>query len=185
MLEKPVFHATTICCVKKGNSTAIASDGQMTLGNSVVMKNNVKKLRKLSNGKILAGFAGSASDGLSLIEKLESSLEKNSGQLLKSCIELAKMWRSDKILRNLDAMLIVADKQNILILSGNGDVIEPENNIAAIGSGGQFAYAAALAMSQTNITLSAKEIAEKAVNIAGQICIYTNTNVISEEIENN
>ncbi len=182
--NKTLFHATTICCVRKNGETAIAGDGQVTFGQSVVMKGNAKKLRTLHNGTIVAGFAGSATDGLCLIDKLESSLEKHSGQMMKSCMDLARQWRSDKFLRQLDAMMIVADKENMLLVSGSGDVIEPEHNALAIGSGGQFAYCAALALLQVESNLTAGEIAKKALEIAGTVCVYTNHNISLEIVSN-
>ncbi len=177
---KNIFHATTICCVKKNGIVAIAGDGQVTFGQSIVMKNNAKKLRVLAKGKVLAGFAGSATDGLSLIEMLETSLEKHDGKLIKSCIDLAKGWRGDRILRQLDAMMIVADKEHMFLVSGSGDVIEPEHDVLAIGSGGNYAYSAALALLQTKSELSAEEIAKKSLEIAGQICVFTNLNITME-----
>ena len=177
-----LFHATTICCIRKDGNTAIAGDGQVTFGQAVVMKNNAKKLRSLCDGKVVAGFAGSVTDGLTLVDKLEAALEKHSAQVVKACIDLAKQWRADKFLRQLDAMMIVADSEKMFLVSGNGEVIEPEYDVLAIGSGGQFAYAAALAMLQTNNNLTAKEIAEKALMVAGQICVYTNTNISIESV---
>ncbi|QED23439.1 ATP-dependent protease subunit HslV [Candidatus Deianiraea vastatrix] len=175
--------ATTICCVRKGKMTAIAGDGQVTFGKSVIMKNNAKKLRKLRDGKVLVGFAGGATDGITLVSKLEAELEKHDGKLLQSCVELSKNWRGDKVLRELDAMMIVADKDSMFIVAGNGDVVEPENDVVAIGSGGNFAYSAALALLQTDSKLNALEIARKSLEIAGQICVYTNNNISSEVIE--
>lgn len=169
------FRATTILAVKKDGKTAIAGDGQVTLGHTV-FKSNAKKIRRLGNGKIIAGFAGAAADAFSLFDKFENKLDEHGSNMKKAAVELAKDWRTDKVLRNLDAMLIVADENNLLILSGNGDVLEPTDNIAAIGSGGNYAYAAAKALVE-NTSLSAEEIAQKALNIAGEICIYTNTNI--------
>lgn len=178
------MHGTTICCVKLNGQVAIAADGQVTLGRSVVIKNNVQKIHKLSNGKIITGFAGSVADSLTLLDKFEELLEKTGNNLLRSCISFAKHCRSDKIMRHLESQMIVADKDNIFTLSGNGDVIEPEHNIAAIGSGGQFAYAAGLALLQNNIgNLNAIDVAYKSVQIAGQICVYTNTNIITEHVD--
>ncbi len=178
--SQSLFHATTICCVRKNDSVAIAGDGQVTLGQAIVVKNNAKKIRKLANGKVIAGFAGSATDGLTLLEKLEHSLEKTDGNLEKACIVLAKIWRSDKILRHLDAMMIVADKNYTFLVSGNGDVLAPEHDAVAIGSGGQYAYSAALALLQTNSQLNSLEIAKKSLEIAGQICVFTNLNITTE-----
>ncbi|MBP6922585.1 MAG: ATP-dependent protease subunit HslV [Veillonella sp.] len=176
------FHATTICAVKKDNRVAIAGDGQVTMGQSVVMKNTAQKVRRLYNGKIISGFAGSVADAFSLFDKFEAKLNQYNGQLLRSAVELAKEWRSDKVLRNLEALLLVTDGNTILMLSGNGEVIEPDDGICAIGSGGNYALAAARALT-LNTELSAKEIAEKSLHIAADICVYTNHNVIVEEIE--
>ncbi len=175
------FHGTTVLCVKKENSVVIASDGQVTFGNTV-LKHNAKKIRRLYNGKVLTGFAGSTADAFTLFERFEGKLETYKGNLLRAAVELAKDWRTDKILRRLEALLIVADKEHILILSGNGDVIEPEDQIAAIGSGGPFAYSAAKAL-YDNTMLSAKEIAIKAMEIASKICIYTNNTIVMEELD--
>lgn len=176
------FHATTICAVKKDNRVAIAGDGQVTMGQSVVMKNTAQKVRRLYNGKIISAFAGSVADAFSLFDKFEAKLNQYNGQLLRSAVELAKEWRSDKVLRNLEALLLVTDGNTILMLSGNGEVIEPDDGICAIGSGGNYALAAARALT-LNTELSAKEIAEKSLHIAADICVYTNHNVIVEEIE--
>lgn len=158
----------------------MAADGQVTLG-SEVLKASAKKLRRLYNGKILSGFAGSTADAFSLFSRFESKLEQHNGKLDRSVVELAKDWRTDKVLRHLEALLLVADPDKTYILSGNGDVIEPDECMAAIGSGGPFAKAAAVAL-YANTELSAREIAEKAMQIAGDICIYTNHNVIYEEL---
>lgn len=174
------FHGTTVLCVKRNNSVIIASDGQVTMGNTV-LKHNAKKIRKLYNGQVLTGFAGSTADAFTLFERFEGKLETYKGNLLRAAVELAKDWRTDKILRRLEALLIVADKEHILIISGNGDVIEPEDQIAAIGSGGPFAFAAAKALYE-NTELPAKEIAIKAMEIASKICIYTNNIIITEEL---
>lgn len=174
------FHGTTVLCVKRNNSVIIASDGQVTMGNTV-LKHNAKKIRKLYNGQVLTGFAGSTADAFTLFERFEGKLETYKGNLLRAAVELAKDWRTDKILRRLEALLIVADKEHILIISGNGDVIEPEDQIAAIGSGGPFAFAAAKALYE-NTELPAKEIAIKAMEIASKICIYTNNTIITEEL---
>ncbi len=172
---------TTVLCVKKGNSVVIASDGQVTMGNTV-LKHNAKKIRKIYNGKVLTGFAGSTADAFTLFERFEGKLETYKGNLLRAAVELSKDWRTDKVLRRLEALLVVADREHILILSGNGDVIEPEDNIAAIGSGGPYAYAAAKAL-YDNTELSAKEIVTKAMEIASKICIYTNNTIVMEELE--
>ncbi|ACI21527.1 MULTISPECIES: ATP-dependent protease subunit HslV [Thermodesulfovibrio] len=174
------FHGTTVLCVKRNDSVIIASDGQVTMGNTV-LKHNAKKIRKLYNGQVLTGFAGSTADAFTLFERFEGKLETYKGNLLRAAVELAKDWRTDKILRRLEALLIVADKEHILIISGNGDVIEPEDQVAAIGSGGPFAFAAAKAL-YDNTELPAKEIAIKAMEIASKICIYTNNIIITEEL---
>lgn len=158
----------------------MAADGQVTLG-SEVLKASAKKLRRLYNGKILSGFAGSTADAFALFARFETKLEQHNGKLDRAVVELAKDWRTDRVLRHLEALLLVADTEKTYILSGNGDVIEPDEALAAIGSGGPFAKAAALALYE-NTELSAREIAEKAMNIAGSICIYTNLNVIFEEL---
>lgn len=175
------FYGTTVLCVKRDNSVVIASDGQVTFGNTV-LKHNAKKIRRLYNGKVLTGFAGSTADAFTLFERFEGKLETYKGNLLRAAVELAKDWRTDKILRRLEALLIVADKEHILIISGNGDVIEPDDQIAAIGSGGPFAYSAAKALYDST-TLSAKEIALKAMEIASKICIYTNNTIVMEELD--
>lgn len=175
------FHGTTVLCVKRDNSVVMISDGQVTFGNTV-LKHNAKKIRKLYNGKVLTGFAGSTADAFTLFERFEGKLETYKGNILRAAVELAKDWRTDKILRRLEALLVVADREHILILSGNGDVIEPEEGIAAIGSGGPFAYAAAKALYE-NTELSAREIANKAMEIASKICIYTNNTTVMEELE--
>lgn len=175
------FHATTICAVKRDGKTAIAGDGQVTMGNSVVMKNTAQKVRRLYNGKVISGFAGSVADAFTLFEKFEGKLNQYNGQLVRSAVELAKEWRSDKVLKNLEALLLVTDGASILLISGNGEVIEPDDGILAIGSGGNYALAAARAL-VANTTLSAKEIAERSLHIAADICVYTNHNVIVEEL---
>ncbi|MBD8975678.1 ATP-dependent protease subunit HslV [Veillonella magna] len=175
------FHATTICAVKRDGKTAIAGDGQVTMGNSVVMKNTAQKVRRLYNGKVISGFAGSVADAFTLFEKFEGKLNQYNGQLVRSAVELAKEWRSDKVLKNLEALLLVTDGTSILLISGNGEVIEPDDGILAIGSGGNYALAAARAL-VANTTLSAKEIAERSLHIAADICVYTNHNVIVEEL---
>ena len=174
------FYATTILCVRKDNQVAIAGDGQVSLGHTI-MKSNAKKIRKISNGKIIAGFAGATADAFTLFERLEQKLEQYPDQLMRSCVELAKDWRMDKYLRRLEAMMIVIDKDVTLILTGNGDVFEPEDGIAAIGSGGNYALSAAKALIDIK-NLSAKQIAKKAMKIAGDICIYTNHDIIIESL---
>ena len=170
------MHGTTIVGVRKGNSVTIAGDGQVSLGNTVV-KGTAEKIRSIKNDEyeIIAGFAGSTADAFTLIERLEEKLEKYPGQLSKASVELAKSWRTDKYLRNLEAMMIVSDGSELLIITGSGDVLEPENNIAAVGSGGNFALAAARALYDGKI--NSKDIAIKAINIASEICVYTNNKV--------
>ncbi len=175
------FHGTTIIGVRRDDQVVIGGDGQVTLGNTV-MKGNAKKVRRLYKDKVLAGFAGATADAFTLFEKFESKLEKYSGHLTRSAVELAKDWRTDKILRNLEAMLIVADKDSSLLISGNGDVIEPQDSVLAIGSGGSYAQSAAKALYE-NTDLCAEEIVIKSLNIASEICIYTNSNLTIEKID--
>ena len=174
------FHGTTIVGVRRDNEVVVGGDGQVTLGNTI-MKNNAKKVRRLYKDNVIAGFAGATADAFTLFEKFEGKLEKYSGHLTRSAVELAKDWRTDKILRNLEALLIVADKDVSLLISGNGDVIEPQDSIIAIGSGGSFAQAAAKALFD-NTDLSGEEIVTKSLNIASDICIYTNSNLTIEKI---
>lgn len=173
-------HSTTILCVRRGDAVAIAGDGQVSLGDTV-MKANARKVRRLYRDQILAGFAGATADAFTLFERFESKLEEQDGQLLRAAVELAKDWRTDRALRRLEALLIVADRANTLILTGNGDVIEPEDQIAAIGSGGMYALAAARALVR-NTELSPLEIVEKSLNIAADICVYTNHNIITDSL---
>jgi len=175
-----MFQATTILAVKKDNKIAIAGDGQVTFGHTV-MKHGAKKVRRIYKGKVLAGFAGSAADAFTLFEKFEAKLEECRGNLPKAAVEMAKEWRMDKVLRRLEALLIVADADNLLLLSGTGDVIEPDEPLLGIGSGGPYALAAAKALF-THSELSAQEIAVKSLEIAASICIYTNNNIIVEEL---
>jgi len=175
-----MFHATTILCISRNGKVAIGGDGQVTMGNTV-LKHNAKKIRKMYGDKVIGGFAGATADAFTLFEKFEGKLESYRGNITRAAVELAKDWRTDKVLRRLEALLIVADKEHIFILSGNGDVIEPEEGIAAIGSGGPYAQAAAKALSE-NTELGAKEILEKAMKIAAGICIYTNENINIEEL---
>ena len=172
-----MIRATTIIAVKKDGKVAVAGDGQVTFG-EVVFKGNAKKIRKIGDYEVLAGFAGAAADAFALMDKFENKLDEFGGNLKKASVELAKDWRTDKALRVLDAMLIVADKNMILILSGNGDVIEPDGDVAAIGSGGNYAYAAARPLIRNNKDMSAEEIAVEAMEIAGEMCIYTNLNIV-------
>ena len=173
------FRGTTIVSVRRNGKVAIAGDGQVSFGNTV-MKGNARKVRPLAGGQVIAGFAGGTADAFTLFELFEAKLEQY-GNLTRAAIELAKDWRTDRRLRRLEALLCVADKRNSFIISGNGDVIEPENDLMAIGSGGPFAQAAALAL-LNNTDLGARDIAEKAVNIAGALCVYTTHNVIIEEL---
>lgn len=175
-----MLHSTTILAIRHGNRSVMAGDGQVTFGQTVV-KQNARKIRRLYNDKILAGFAGSAADSFALFSRFESKLEQYRGNLERSAVELAKDWRSDRILRRLEAMLIVLDPSSMFLLSGNGDLIEPDDGIVAIGSGGPYALAAAKALA-ANTDLAARVIAEKAMTIAGQICIYTNQQIIVEEL---
>ncbi len=175
------FHGTTILCLKKNNEVVIAADGQVSHGNTI-LKNTAKKLRTMSNKSIVAGFAGSTADALTLFERLEAKIEKHSNQLLRSAVELAKDWRTDKYLRRLEAMLLVADNNNILLLSGNGDVIEPDEDVIAIGSGGHYALSAAKALLSIENDLTAEQIALKAMNIAADICVFSNRNILTEKI---
>jgi ATP-dependent HslUV protease subunit HslV len=177
---KERIRSTTILCVRRDGKVVMAGDGQVTLG-SEVLKASAKKLRRLYNGKILAGFAGATADAFALFTRFESKLEQYNGNLPRSVVEMAKDWRTDRMLRHLEALLLVADPTNVFILSGNGDVIEPDDNIAAIGSGGPFAKSAATALIE-NTQLSAREIVEKSMAIAGKICIYTNDSVVYEEL---
>jgi ATP-dependent HslUV protease subunit HslV len=174
------IRSTTVLAVRRNGKVVMAADGQVTLG-SEVLKASARKLRRLYNGRILSGFAGSTADAFSLFARFESKLEQHGGKLDRSVVELAKDWRTDKVLRHLDALLLVADPEKLYILSGTGDVIEPDEPLAAIGSGGAFARAAAVALMQ-NTDLPAREIAEKSMAIAGNICIYTNVNVNYEEL---
>jgi ATP-dependent HslUV protease subunit HslV len=171
---------TTIIGVKKGDKLAIGGDGQVTSGETI-FKSTAHKVRTLYNDQVIVGFAGSTADSLTLFERFEAKLQQYKGNLLRAAVELAKEWRTDKILRPLEAMMIAGDKNSLLIISGNGDVIEPDNNIAAIGSGGAYAKAAAIVLSRDDI-LSPREIVEQALNIAADICIYTNKNIVIKEL---
>lgn len=172
------IHATTILCVKRGETTAMAGDGQVSAGQTI-LKGNAVKVRKLYNGKILAGFAGATADAFTLLEKLEEKLQAYGGNLTRAAVELAKDWRTDKMLRRLEAMLIAADKEKIFLLTGNGDVIEPEEGVVAIGSGGNYALSAARAL-LSHTEMSAPDICKHAMKIAADICVYTNTSVTLE-----
>mgnify|MGYP004643764117 CR=1 FL=1 len=175
------FRGTTICAVQRNGKTAIAGDGQVTMGESVVFKNNAVKVRRIYNDQVILGFAGSVSDAFSLTERFEGMLNKYSGNLMRSAVELAELWRNDKMPRKPEAMMIVADKECMLVLSGSGEVIEPDGGVCAIGSGGNYALAAARALIEET-DYSAKDIAEKALRIASKICVFTNDNIKVEEI---
>lgn len=176
-----ILHGTTIVSVRRDNRVVVGGDGQVTQGHTV-MKSNARKVRRLYNNKILAGFAGATADAFTLFERFESKLETHQGNLVRSAVELAKDWRTDRMLRKLEAMLVVADTKASLIITGTGDVIEPENSLIAIGSGGPYAKAAALALLE-NTELNARDITEKALSIAAEICIYTNDNFTIETLE--
>ena len=174
------FEGTTILSVRKGNSVVVGGDGQVTMGDTV-MKANARKVRRLYKDNVIAGFAGGTADGFTLVERFEGKLEKHQGNLVLAAVELAKDWRTDRALRRLEALLVVADKENSLLITGNGDVVEPNDGIMAIGSGGQYAKSAALAL-LGNTELNAREIVQKSLSIAGDICIYTNQEQTIEEI---
>lgn len=180
-MDELKFRGTTICCVKRDGKIAIAGDGQVTMGENVIFKSNARKVRRIYNDQVVIGFAGSVADAFSLCERFEAMLNKFSGNLMRSAVELAQTWRDDKAVRKLEALMIVADKNQLLMVSGTGEVIEPDDDIVAIGSGGNYAHAAAKALKQ-NTDLSAKEIAFKALNIASQMCVYTNDHIIVEEV---
>ena len=174
------WHGTTILGVKKGGKTVIAGDGQVTMGNTV-MKPNAKKVRRIGDGKVIGGFAGATADAFTLFERLEKKLEQYNGQLLRAAVELAKDWRTDKYLRNLEAMMIVADAEQLLILTGNGDVLEPEGGIAAIGSGGNYALSAARALA--DYEQDPEVLARRAMKIAAEVCVFTNDQLTIETVE--
>jgi len=174
------FDGTTILCVRRGGTVVIGGDGQVSFGNTV-LKGNARKVRRLYGDKVLAGFAGGTADAFTLFERFEAKLEKHSGNLLRSAVELAKDWRTDRMLRRLEAMLLVADKTHSLLISGTGDVVEPEREVIAIGSGGSFAHAAALALVDAT-DLGAREVVERSLNIAADICVYTNQKLTIEEL---
>ena len=176
-----MFKGTTILSLRKKGKVVIIGDGQVTLGNTV-MKDNARKIRLTYHDQVITGFAGSTADAFTLFEKFDAKLEEYNGNLVRSAVELAKEWRTNKMLRNLEAMICVADKKDSLIISGNGDVVEPKDGIMAIGSGGQFALAAARALTE-NSEMSAREIGEKSMEIAADICIYTNSNFTIEELD--
>ena len=175
------FHATTIVCVRRGNQVAIGGDGQVTLGN-IVFKGTARKVRRLYHDKVLAGFAGATADAFTLQERFEGKLEKHQGNLMRAAVELTRDWRTDRVLRRLEAMLIVADREHTLVLTGNGDVLEPENGLAAIGSGGAYAQSAALALLR-HTELAPEVIVKQSLEIAGDLCIYTNQQHLIETLE--
>ncbi|HWT72796.1 MAG TPA: ATP-dependent protease subunit HslV [Oxalicibacterium sp.] len=175
------FHGTTILSVRRGNVVALGGDGQVTLGN-IVMKGTARKVRKVYNGKVLVGFAGGTADAFTLLERFEAKLEKHQGNLMRASVELAKDWRTDRMLRRLEAMLLVADRETTLVITGNGDVLEPNDGIGAIGSGGVYAQSAAKAL-QENTDLPPAEVVKKALTIAGELCIYTNLSHIIETLD--
>jgi ATP-dependent HslUV protease, peptidase subunit HslV len=174
------WHGTTIVSVRKGGKVVIAGDGQVTIGQTVI-KHSARKVRRLTKGEVIAGFAGATADAFTLLERLEAKLEQYPHQLMRACVELAKDWRTDRYLRRLEAMMIVADKSSTLVLTGTGDVLEPDDGVAAIGSGGNYALAAARALTETD--WDAEKIARRAMQIAGDICVYTNSNVIVEALD--
>ncbi|MFC2330439.1 MAG: ATP-dependent protease subunit HslV [Treponema sp.] len=178
--ESQKIRSTTVIAVKKNGTVAMAGDGQVTMGNTV-MKSNARKVRRMYDGKVLTGFAGATADAFTLFDKFEDRLKEYGGDITRAAVELAKMWRTDRSLSKLEALLLVANKDKILLISGSGDVIEPETDILAIGSGGNYAYAAALAYMESS-DLSARDIAERSLIIAGNICIYTNNHITVEEL---
>jgi ATP-dependent HslUV protease subunit HslV len=175
------FHGTTIVCVRRGNRVALGGDGQVTLGN-IIIKGSARKIRRLYHDKILAGFAGATADAFTLQERFEGKLEKHQGNLMRSAVELTRDWRTDRVLRRLEAMLIVADREHTLVLTGNGDVLEPENGLAAIGSGGAYAQSAAMALLR-HTELAPEVIVKQSLEIAGDLCIYTNHQHLIETLE--
>ena len=175
------FHGTTIVCVRRGNRVALGGDGQVTLGN-IIIKGTARKIRRLYHDKILAGFAGATADAFTLQERFEGKLEKHQGNLMRAAVELTRDWRTDRVLRRLEAMLIVADREHTLVLTGNGDVLEPENGLAAIGSGGAYAQSAAMALLK-HTELSPEVIVKQSLEIAGDLCIYTNQQHLIETLE--
>ena len=176
------FHATTIVAVRQKGKTAIAGDGQVTFGQSAIMKSTARKVRRLYHGKVVAGFAGSVADAFTLFEKFEAKLEEFNGNLMRASVELAKEWRTDRVLRKLEALLLVADKETLLMISGGGEVIEPDGDVAAIGSGGFYALAAARALVK-HTEMEAAEIAKEALTLAADICVFTNHNIKVEELD--
>ena len=180
MSDKSTWHGTTIVLIRKDNDVVVAGDGQVSLGNTVI-KSSAKKVRKIEKRNVIAGFAGSTADALTLFERLEAKLEKHAGNLQRAAVELAKDWRSDKFLRRLEALMAVADIEKSFIISGTGDVLEPEDGLIGIGSGGNYALAAAKVLKETN--LSAEDIAKKSIKVASEICVFTNNNITIEKIK--
>lgn len=181
-MSESQFHSTTICAIEKDGKLAIAGDGQVTMGEQVIMKGTARKVRRIYNGKVVVGFAGSVADAFTLEEKFEGKLNEYNGNLQRAAVELAQEWRTQQAMKNLEALLIVMNDEEMLLVSGNGEVIAPDDGILAIGSGGNYALAAARAMKKHNTEMSAKEIAESALNIAADICVFTNHNIIVEEM---
>lgn len=181
-MSESAFHATTIFAIQHNGKGAIAGDGQVTFGGNMIMKGQAKKVRRIYRNQVIAGFAGSVADAITLFEKFEGKLEEHHGKLQRAAVELAKEWRSDRVLRRLEAMMIVMDAEHMLLISGNGEIIEPDDGILAIGSGGSFALAAGRAMKRHAPEMEAKDIAKGALELAAEICVYTNDNIIVEEI---
>ncbi|TDP57484.1 ATP-dependent protease subunit HslV [Aminicella lysinilytica] len=176
------FHATTICAVRRGpDDVAIGGDGQVTMGETAIMKNGAKKVKKIFGGSVVTGFAGSVADAFSLTDKFEKKLEEHGGNLKRAAVDLAQMWRSDKGMRSLEALMIVADKDEMLVISGNGEIIAPDHGFVAIGSGGNYAYSAANAL-YNHTDMTAEEIVRESLNIASSICVYTNNNITVEKL---
>ena len=181
-MSESQFHSTTICAIEKDGKLAMAGDGQVTMGEQVIMKGTARKVRRIYNGKVVVGFDGSVADAFTLEEKFEGKLNEYNGNLQRAAVELAQEWRTQQAMKNLEALLIVMNDEEMLLVSGNGEVIAPDDGILAIGSGGNYALAAARAMKKHNTEMSAKEIAESALNIAADICVFTNHNIIVEEM---
>lgn len=181
-MSESQFHSTTICAIEKDGKLAMAGDGQVTMGEQVIMKGTARKVRRIYNGKVVVGFAGSVADAFTLEEKFEGKLNEYNGNLQRAAVELAQEWRTHQAMKNLEALLIVMNEEEMLLVSGNGEVIAPDDGILAIGSGGNYALAAARAMKKHNSEMSAKEMAESALNIAADICVFTNHNIIVEEM---
>lgn len=181
-MSESQFHSTTICAIEKDGKLAMAGDGQVTMGEQVIMKGTARKVRRIYNGKVVVGFAGSVADAFTLEEKFEGKLNEYNGNLQRAAVELAQEWRTQQAMKNLEALLIVMNDEEMLLVSGSGEVIAPDDGILAIGSGGNYALAAARAMKKHNTEMSAKEIAESALNIAADICVFTNHNIIVEEM---